>query len=105
MPNAHIVCGGGGTFIHFGWTTVSTYAPVERFPLATLAVALGVPLIDIRPVSDVVALARLPRVIRVPSDEDTSVKTSAAVPLTTYLDLVEPFGAQILIDQRQHRNR
>ncbi|EPX78534.1 hypothetical protein thalar_02326 [Litoreibacter arenae DSM 19593] len=43
--------------------------------------------------------------IRVPSDEDTSVKTSAAVPLTTYLDLVEPFGAQILIDQRQHRNR
>jgi hypothetical protein len=40
LPNAHVICGEGGTFIHLGWTTVSTFAPIERFPLATLAVAI-----------------------------------------------------------------
>ena len=36
LSNAHVICGEGGTFIHLGWTTVSTLAPVERFALATL---------------------------------------------------------------------
>ena len=39
LPNAQVICGEGGTFIHLGWTTVSTFAPIERFPLAALAVA------------------------------------------------------------------
>ena len=68
MPNAHVVCGAGGTFIHLGWTTVSTYAPVERFPLAALAIALGTLFIDLRPITDVIAFAKLPRVVRGPSD-------------------------------------
>jgi hypothetical protein len=33
LPNAHVICGEGGTFIHLGWTIVSTLAPIERFPL------------------------------------------------------------------------
>ncbi|PVZ45950.1 hypothetical protein [Thalassobacter stenotrophicus] len=47
-----------------GWITVSTFAPIERFPLATLAVARGTPFIDIRPVTDVIVFAHLPRVTR-----------------------------------------
>ena len=35
-PNAYVSCGGGGTILHLGLTTVSLYAPVERFPLADL---------------------------------------------------------------------
>jgi hypothetical protein len=65
LPNAHVICGEGGTFIHLGWTTVSTFAPIERFPLATLAVSRGTPFIDIRPVTDVIAFANLPRVTHV----------------------------------------
>lgn len=42
LPNAHVICGEGGTFIHLSWTTVSTFAPIERFPVATLAVARNV---------------------------------------------------------------
>jgi hypothetical protein len=57
VPDAHVICGEGGTFIHLGWSTVSTLAPIERFPLATLAVARGTPFIDIRPVTDVIAFA------------------------------------------------
>jgi hypothetical protein len=41
---------------------VSTFAPIERFPLATLAVARGTPFIDIRPVTYIIAFANLPRV-------------------------------------------
>ena len=61
-PNAYVSCGGGGTILHLGLTTVSLYAPVERFPLASLAVRLGTPLIDCRPVRDIITLANLPRV-------------------------------------------
>ena len=64
LPNAHVICGEGGTFLHLGWTIVSTFAPIERFPLAALAVARGTPFIDIRPISDVIACANLPRVTR-----------------------------------------
>ena len=48
VPNAHVICGEGGTFIHLGWTTVSTLAPIEHFPLAAVEVAGGKPSIDIR---------------------------------------------------------
>lgn len=83
LPNAHVVCGGGDTFIHLGWTTVSNYAPIKRFPLASLTVALGTPFIDIRPVTDVVAFASLPRVVRGPFDEDAAAGSGTDVPLTT----------------------
>ena len=33
-PNAYVSCGEGGTILHVGLTTVSLYAPVERFTLA-----------------------------------------------------------------------
>lgn len=29
VPNAHVICGEGGTFLHLGWTTMSTLAPIE----------------------------------------------------------------------------
>ncbi|WP_422828547.1 hypothetical protein [Thalassococcus sp. BH17M4-6] len=61
LPSAHVICGEGGTFLHLGWTTVSTFAPIERFPLAALAVARGTPFIDIRPVTDIIAFSNLPR--------------------------------------------
>ena len=61
-PNAYVSCGGGGTTLHLGLTTVSLYAPVERFPLASLAVRLGTPLIDNRTVRDNIAFANLPKV-------------------------------------------
>jgi len=47
LPNAHVICGERGTFIHLGWTTVSSFAPIERFALACLVVARGTPFIDI----------------------------------------------------------
>jgi len=62
LPHAHVICGEGGTFIHPGWTTLSCCALIERFPLAALMVAQGTPFIDVRPVSDVIAFANLPRV-------------------------------------------
>ncbi len=43
LSHAHVICGEGGTFLNLGWTTISTFAPIERFPLATLAVARGTP--------------------------------------------------------------
>jgi hypothetical protein len=75
LPNAHVISGEGGTFIHLGWTTVSTLAPIERFPFAAPAVARGTPLIDIRLVTDVIAFANLPRVGR-----DGSVDPELLVP-------------------------
>ncbi len=83
---------------------MSTYAPVERFPLAALAVALGTPFIDIRPVSEVTALAKLPLVVRGPSDGDVSGHSPSRVPLATYLDLIEPLGALITNDPRKQRD-
>ncbi len=100
MPNAHVICGEGGTFIHLGWTTVSTFAPIERFPLATLAVARGTPFIDIRPVTDVIAFANLPRVARDGSENHDHSDASRAVLLTTCIDTVEGLGARILNDPR-----
>lgn len=100
LPNAHVICGEGGTFIHLGWTTVSTLAPIERFPLAALAVARGTPFIDIRPVTDVIAFATLPRVTRDGSDDSEPSGPGRSVSLTTYIHMVEALGARIANDPR-----
>ncbi|WP_306007001.1 hypothetical protein [Aquicoccus porphyridii] len=104
LPNAHVICGEGGTFIHLGWTTVSTFAPIERFPLATLAVARGTPFIDIRPVTDVIAFAYLPRVTRDGSDDSEPCGPGKSVSLTNYIDMVEGLGARIVNDPRLRRS-
>ena len=104
MPNAHVICGEGGTFIHLGWTTVSTFAPIERFPLATLAVARGTPFIDIRPVTDVIAFANLPRVARDGSVDPDFSGPGRSVSLTAYIEMVEGLGARILNDPRSSRS-
>ena len=104
LPNAHVICGEGGTFIHLGWTTVSTLAPIERFPLAALAVARGTPFIDIRPVTDVIAFANLPRVTRDGSADPDHSGAGRSVSLTTYIDMVEDLGASITNDPRPCRS-
>ena len=104
MPNSHVSCGEGGTFLHLSWTTVSTFAPIERFPLAALAVARGTPFIDIRPVTDVIAFANLPRVARDGSVDPEPWGTGKSVPLTTYLDMVEALGGRIANDPRPRQS-
>jgi len=104
LPNAHVICGEGGTFIHLGWTTVSTFAPIERVPLATLAVARGTPFIDIRPVTDVIAFANLPRVAWDGSVDPEPWGPGSSVSLTTYIDTVEGLGARIFNDPRSHQS-
>jgi len=104
LPNAHVICADGGTFLHLGWTTVSTLAPIERFPLAALAVARGTPFIDIRPISDVIAFANLPCVARDGSVDPDPWGPGRSVSLTTYIDMVEGLGARILNDPRSHQS-
>ena len=104
LPNAHVICGDGGTFLHLGWTTVSTFAPIERFPLATLAVARGTPFIDIRPVTDGIGFANLPRVTRGRSVDADHSGAGQSVSLTTYIDMVEALGARIANDPRPCRS-
>ena len=104
LPNAHVICGEGGTFLHLGWTTVSTFAPIERFPLAALAVVRGTPFIDIRPVRDVIAFANLPRVTRDGSTYPEPWRLGSSVSLITYVDLVEQLGASITNDPRPCRS-
>ncbi|MCE8547885.1 hypothetical protein KBY25_18875 [Ruegeria pomeroyi] len=103
LPSAHVICGEGGTFLHLGWTTVSTFAPIERFPLAALAVARGTPFIDIRPVTDVIAFTSLPRVARDGSVDPDPCDPGRAVSLTAYIDMVEELGARIVNDPRPSR--
>ena len=104
LPNAHVICGEGGTFLHLGWTTVSTFAPIERFPLAALAVALGTPFIDIRPVTDGIGFANLPRVTRGRSVDADHSGAGQSVSLTTYIDMVERLGARIVNDPRPRQS-
>jgi hypothetical protein len=104
LPNAHVICGEGGTFIHLGWTTVSTLAPIERFPLAALAVARGTPFIDTRPVTDVIAFANLPRVTRDGLDDSEPWGPGRSVSLTDYIDMVEGLGARIANDPRPRQS-
>ena len=100
LPNAHVICGEGGTFILLGWTTVSSFAPIERFPLAALAVARGTPFIDVRPVTNVIAFANLPRVTRDGSVDPEPWGPGKSVSLTTYVDMAEELGARIANDPR-----
>ncbi|MDO6732203.1 hypothetical protein Q4577_19395 [Marinovum sp. 2_MG-2023] len=104
LPNAHVICGAGGTFIHLGWTSVSTLAPIERFPLAALAVARGTPFIDIRPVTDVIAFVHLPRVTRNGTADPDPSGAGRSVSLTTYIDMVDKLGARIANDPRSRRS-
>jgi hypothetical protein len=104
LPNAHVICGEGGTFLQLGWTTVSTFAPIERFPLATLAVARGTPFIEIRPVKDVTAFANLPRVARDGSVDPDFSGAGQSVSLTAYLDMVEELGGKIANDPRTRQS-
>ena len=80
------------------------FALIERFPLATLAVARGTPFIDIRPVTDVIAFATLPRVARDGSGDPDPCGPGRSVSLTTYIDMVEKLGARILNDPRPRRS-
>ena len=102
-PNAYVSCGGGGTILHLGLTTVSLYAPVERFPLASLAVRLGTPQIDCRPVRDIIAFANLPRVTVDGQIDPEPWTSSSRVSLLTYLDAAERLGARIFNDPRIDR--
>ena len=104
LPHARVICGEGGTFIHLGWTTVSTLAPIECFPLAALAVARGSPFIDIRPITVVIAFATLPRVTRDGSVDPKPWDPNSHVPLVTYLDLARQLGASIVNDPRTSRS-
>tara|TARA_R110002074_G_scaffold188926_1_gene354673 strand:- start:36 stop:506 length:471 start_codon:yes stop_codon:yes gene_type:complete len=99
-PNAYVSCGGGGTILHLGLTTVSLYAPVERFPLASLAVRLGTPLIDYRTVRDIIAFANLPKVTMDGKVDPKPWTASSRVPLLTNLDAAERLGARIVNDPR-----
>ncbi|MFT6092027.1 hypothetical protein [Sulfitobacter sp.] len=99
-PNAYVSCGGGGTILHLELTTVSLYASVERFPLASLAVRLGTPLIDCRPVRDIIAFANLPKVTMDGTVDPEPWTSSNQITLLTYLDLVERLGARIVNDPR-----
>ena len=102
-PNAYVSCGGGGTILHLGLTTVSLYAPVERFPLASLAVRLGTPLIDCRPVGDIITLVNLPRVTMDGQINSEPWTASSRVSLLTYIDAAERLGARIVNDPRAGR--
>ncbi|MCA1774103.1 MAG: hypothetical protein LC676_00380 [Loktanella sp.] len=104
VPDAHVICGEGGTVLHLGWTSVSTFAPIEHFPLSALAVARGTPFIDIRPVTDVIAFAKLPRVARDGSVDAVPSGAGRSVSLTTYIDMVEKLGARILNDPRPRQS-
>ena len=104
LPDAHVICGEGGTFIHLGWTTVSTFAPIERFHLAALAVARGTPFIDIRPVTDVIAFANLPRVTRGGSVDPEPYGPGRSVSLNAYINMVERLCARIVNDPRPRQS-
>ena len=101
-PNAYVSCGGGGTILHLGLTTVSLYAPAERFLLAHMAVRLGVPLVDTRPIEDVIALANLPRVAindRIDPEPWGHRKVSTVVPkISNALDLTPAENSAISRD-------
>ncbi len=99
-PNAYVSCGGGGTILHLGPTTVSLYAPVERFPLASLAVRLGTPLIDGRPVRDIIAFANLPKVTMDGQIDPEPWTSSSQISLLTYIDAAERLGSRIVNDPR-----
>ena len=99
-PNAYVRCGGGGTILHLGLTTGSLNARVERFPLASLAIRLGTPLIDYRTFRDIIAFASLPKVTMDGQIDPEPWTSSRQISLLTYLGLAERFGSRIVNDPR-----
>ena len=99
-PNAYVSRSGGGTILHLGLTTVSLYVPVERVPLASLAVLLGTPLTDCRPLRDIIAFANLPKVTMDGQIDPEPWTASSQISLLTYLDAAERLGARIVNDPR-----
>ena len=99
-PNAYVSCGEGGTILHLGLTTVSLYAPVARFPIASLAVRLGTPLVDCRPVCDIIAFANMPKVTMDGRIDPEPWTSSSRISLLTYLDAAERLGARVVNDPR-----
>lgn len=104
-PNAYVSCSGEGTILHLGPTTVSLYAPVDRFPLASLAVRHGTPLIDCHPVRDIIAFANLPKVTMDGAVDPEPWTSSTRVSLLTYIDAAERLGARIINDPRINHAR
>ena len=104
MSHAHVSCGEGGTFIHLGWIAVSSFVSIKRFPLTAIALARGTPVIDIRPITDVIAFANLPRVTRDGSGDPVPSGLARSVSLTTYIDIVEELGAKVANDPRPRRS-
>lgn len=102
-PNSYVSFGREGTILHLGLTTVSLYAPVERFPLASLAVRLGTPLIDCRPIRDVIAFANLPKVTMDGGIDPEPWTSSSRILLVDYIDATERLGARIVNDPRADR--
>jgi hypothetical protein len=102
-PNAYVSYARGGTILYLGLTTVSLYAPVERFPLASLAVRLGTPLIDCHPVRDIIGFANLPRVTMDGQIDPKPWTSSSRVSLLTYLDAAEHLGVRFVNDPRIDR--
>lgn len=92
--------GSGSVTVLSVLTTVSLYAPVERFPLASLAVRLGTPWMDCRPVRDVIALANLPKVTMDGRIDTEPWTASSCVSLLTYIDAAKRLGARIVNDPR-----
>ncbi|MGJ8590061.1 MAG: hypothetical protein ACSHXW_18265 [Yoonia sp.] len=99
-PMPMSVAAGGETILHLGLTTVSLYAPVEGFPLASLAIRLGTPLIDCRPVRNIIAFANLLKVTMDSTVDPEPWTSSSRILLLKYLDLVERLGARIVNDPR-----
>lgn len=102
-PNAHVSYAGRGTILHLGLTTISLFAPVEHFPLASLAVRLGTPLIDCHSVHDIIAFANLPKVTMDGRTDPEPWTSSSRVSLLTYLNAAERLGARIVNDPRINR--
>lgn len=102
-PNAYVSCGRGGTILHLGLTTVSLFAHVECFPLASLAVRLGTPLIECHTVRDIIAFANLPKVTMDGAVDPEPWTSSSRVSLLTYLAAAERLGARIINDLRINR--
>jgi hypothetical protein len=68
-----------------------------------LAVRLGTPLIDCRPVCDIIAFANLPKVTMYGTVDQDPWTSSSRISLLTYIDAAERLGARIVNDPRIDR--
>lgn len=93
---AHVSQGRGGTTIHYArGCTLKSYAPVNQFAAARIAICLGVPFIDTRSVAHPRRLIGLPLVaVGEPQDPEPWGAFSRA-PLDVYARRAAELGAQI----------